>query len=232
MYPEYLYNNDTQDIAHRVRELALSDEPALRAHCQEVSHQTDTSSLCVKKDCTLSVNDANLVLSILAKNAKELSQSLSQNAGVFRTQGERADFSLVCRFVICIEEERLHLLKSITAITEVRRKIACDVAKANRVLHLLSIASREVSEDVRAYYAVFRENVQGAYARLTEMDAALCKVQEFLMIMVERHLSAFMEQLRAVSDLNHAGEALDRGKIRTLCSELQILISRIPNVSF
>ena len=86
MYPEYLQNSDTQDMVRRVSELALSDEPALRAHCQEVSRQTDTSSLCVGKDCIAQVNAANRELAIIGKSLQELSQLLSQSAGVFRTQ--------------------------------------------------------------------------------------------------------------------------------------------------
>lgn len=232
MYPEYLFNNDTQDIRHRVSELAAADEPALRAHCQEVSRQTDTSSLCVGKDCAALVNDACVVLSIIAKEAEALSQVLAGGVGVFRTRDGKAGFPTVCRAVTRIEEERLHLLEFITALTEMRRKIAASVAEANRVLHLLSIAGRAVPLDARIYYADFTERTKVAYERLTKTDVALREVQAFLMTTVERHLPVFMEQLRGSADFNHAGEALDRGAIRALCSELQILLSRVPNVSF
>ena len=86
MHPEYLYNNDTQDISRRVSELAASNEPALCAHCQEVSRQTDTSSLSLAKDCADRVNDANATLSIIGESLQNLTKSLLQNAGVFRTQ--------------------------------------------------------------------------------------------------------------------------------------------------
>ena len=99
MHPEYLYNSDTQDIHRRVSELAAADEPALRAHCQEVSRQTDTSSLSLARDCAKKVNDANATLSIIGESLQALSQALAGNAGVFRTQSEKAHFATVCHTI-------------------------------------------------------------------------------------------------------------------------------------
>ena len=232
MYPEYLLNSDTQDICRRVSDLAASNEPTLRAHCREVSRQTDTSSLSLQADCVTKVNDTRAVLSIIAKELEEFSHVLAEGAGVFRTRDGKSDFPTVCRAVTRIETERLHLLECITALTGMRRKIASSVAEANRVLHLLSVAGRAVPEDVRAHYTAFTEITKVAYGRLTELDIALREAQGFYMTMVESHLPAFMERLRTAADFNHAGEALDRGAIRALCSELQILLSRTSNVSF
>jgi hypothetical protein len=232
MYPEYLYNNDTQDIVYRVSELATADEPALRAHCQEVSRQRDTSSLSAIEDCGKGVNDTLAVLSIIAKTAEDFSRVLCEGAGVFRTRNGKSDFPTVCQAVTRIEAERLHLLECITSLTQVRRKIASEVAETNRVLHTLSVARRAVPEDVRVHYTKFAEDTKVAYERLTTADAALREVQAFSMATVERHLPVFMERLRTAADFNHAGEALEKGAICALCSELQILLSRVPNVSF
>ena len=124
MHPEYLYNNDTQDISRRVSELAASNEPALCAHCQEVSRQTDTSSLSLAKDCADRVNDANATLSIIGESLQKLTKSLLQNAGVFRTQNGKKDFSAVCRAVTQIEEARRRLLAQICALSAARSAIA------------------------------------------------------------------------------------------------------------
>lgn len=232
MFPEYLYNNDTQDIAHHVHKLALSDEPALRAHCQEVSHQTDTSSLCLQEDCVRQSTASGAVLEAMGKCLRELSQALSENTSVFGTQNGRADFSTVCQTVTRIEEERLHLLEHISAQTQMRRALASSVADANRALHFLSIARRAVSVEVHRHYDEAIERVECAYRRFTKADDAIREVQNFYMTVVERHLPAFMERLRIAADFNHAGEALNRSAIRTLCAEFLILQNHAPNVSF
>ena len=232
MQIEYLYNNDTQEINQRVCELATSNEAALRQHCQEVSRQTDTSSLCLQREVAGGVERANAVLKKISKHLEELSQSLLENAGVFRTRDGKSDFPLVCRATVRIEEERLQLMRCITALTEARRTLAGEVAKANRTLHLLSLASRAVLQDVRDQYNEMTANTKAAYERLCALDVTLCGAQDFYMHMVERHLPAFMEQLRAAADFNHAGEGLDRRVIRALCSELLLLSNRCPNVSF
>ena len=232
MQIEYLYNNDTQEINQRVCELATSNEPALRQHCQEVSRQTDTSSLCLQREVAGGVERANAVLEKISKHLEELSQSLLENAGVFRTRDGKTDFPLVCRATVRIEEERLQLMRCITALTEARRTLAGEVAKANRVLHFLSLAARAVSQDLYEQYTQITKDTQEAYERLTSFDATLCEAQDFYMSVVERHLPAFMERLRDAADFNHAGEGLDRRLIRALCSELILLSNRRPNVSF
>ena len=232
MQIEYLYNNDTQEINQRVCELATSNEAALRQHCQEVSHQTDTSSLCLQKEVEMGVENANAVLQKISKHLEELSQSLLENAGVFRTRDGKSDFGSVCRTTVRIEEERLQLMRCITALTQMRHTLAGEVAKANRALHFLSLASHAVLQDVRDQYAQMTANTKAAYERLCALDAALCEAQAFYMSVVERHLPAFMEQLRAAADFNHAGEGLDSRLIRSLCSELILLSNRCPNVSF
>ena len=90
MHFEYLFNNDTQEISQRVSELASSNEPALRAHCQEVSRQTDTSSLALQEDCIAKVNAATAILQKISVLAEELSKSLMRNSGVFGVQNGQA----------------------------------------------------------------------------------------------------------------------------------------------
>ena len=232
MQIEYLYNNDTQEINLRVCELATSNEPALRQHCQEVSRQTDTSSLCLQKEVERGVESANAVLSAIAKQLENLSQSLLENAGVFCTRDGKTDFGSVCRATVRIEEERLRLMRCITLLTQTRRTLTEEVAKANRALHFLSLAARAVSQDLYEQYTKTTKGTQEAYERLTSLDATLCEAQDFYMSVVERHLPAFMERLRDAADFNHAGEGLDRRAIRALCSELILLSNRRPNVSF
>ena len=232
MQIEYLYNNDTQEINQRVCELATSNEPALRQHCQEVSRQTDTSSLCLQKEVERGVECANAVLYAIAKHLEDLSKSLLENAGVFCTRDGKSDFGSVCRTTVRIEEERLRLMRCITLLTQTRRTLTEEVAKANRALHFLSLAARAVSQDLRDQYAQMTANTKAAYERLCALDATLCEVQDFYMSVVERHLPTFMERLRDAADFNHAGEGLDRRLIRALCSELILLSNRRPNVSF
>ena len=232
MHFEYLYNNDTQDISRRVSELAASNEPLLRAHCQEVSRQADTSSLCLQRDCAAGVNDTNAVLAIIGESLGSLSQSLAQKIGVFRTQDGKTDFPVVCRTVVRVEEERGHLLESISSLAQLRRAIASSVAEANRALHLLSLAEGAVPKDLRGEYAQSTACLKAAYVRLTKSDTALREAQIAYMEIVEKHLPVFMQRLRAAADFNHAGEGLDGAAIRTLCFEASVLLSRVPNVSF
>ena len=232
MYPEYLFNNDTQDMSRRVRELAAKDEPTLRAHCIEVSRQTDTSSLAVKEECIAKTDNAKAIFANLKRITEGLSAALANREDVFRTQGRKGDFSTVCRAVTQIEAERQRLLFAIAALAQVRQSIAAAVAEANRILHLLSLAGGSVPEDVRAHYTAATEQTKAAYVHLTKSDATLCEVQDFCMTFVEQHLPAFMQRLRAAADFNHGGEALEGAEIRALCHELLILTDRLPSVSF
>ena len=232
MYPEYLFNSDTQDICRRVSDLATSNESALRAHCQEVSRQTDTSSRTLLKDCAAKVCAAQGTFDATVSIFKELSQSLSSESGVFGTQNGQAAFAKVCRAVVQVEEERQHLLSAIADLTRLRRELASSVAEANRVLHFLSMAKCAVLEDLCLPYAEALELAQKAYARLTAADASLCEVQKFYMTLIESHLPVFMSRLRVAADFNHTGAALDAFAIRALCGELFILQNRTPNVSF
>ncbi len=232
MHPEYLYNNDTQDISRRVSELATSNEPLLRTHCQEVSHQADTSSLCLQRDCAAAVNDTNAVLSIIGESLDALSRSLAQKSGVFRTQDGKSSFPTVCRTVVQIEEARGRLLGCISALAKLRGSIASSVAESNRALHLLSLAERAVPTDMQGEYAEITACIREAYARLTALDVALREAQTTYMAIVEQHLPAFMQNLRAAADFNHAGEGLDGAAIRSLCFALSVVLSRLPNVSF
>ena len=232
MYPEYLYNNDTQEIRDRVCELAVTDEPALRARCQEVSRQTDTSSLALQEDCAAKLNAIGAVFSAMANILEALLQSLGREAGIFGTQNRQSDFEAVCHAVTHIEEERLHLLSCITDLTQMRRAVFSAVAEANRALHFLSLAGRFVPKDAHPHYAEATEHTKAAHKRLTSLDATVREAQNFYMTFTERHLPTFMEHLRAAADFNHAGAALDKRAIRMLCKELFVLLDRTPNVSF
>ncbi len=230
MYPEYLFNNDTQDICRRVCEMATSDEPALRAHCLEVSCQADTSSLTAKEECIVKTNNAKAVFINIERILRGLSESLASKADIFRAQNGKGDFPAVCRAVTQMEEERLHLLSCITDLTQTRQTIFSAVANANRALHYLKTAKRAVPTELRAPYNEAVECTEAAYARLIEVDSTVREVQSFSMTFVERHLPTLMERLRAAADFNHAGEMLDAGAIRSLCNEIFILINRAPNV--
>ena len=232
MYPEYLYNNDTQETCRRVQALAAKDEPALRAHCQEVSRQTDTSSLALREECLSKTRVASAVFEAMLKILEELSRSVSKEASVFGVQNGQAIFPTVCRATLQIEEERLRLLSCVAELTQVRRALASGVADANRALHLLSIAKRAVPEALCLHYREDIKTVENAYERLKRSDAAVCEVQNFYMSLIESHLPAFMERLRTAADFNHAGAALDGAVIRALCGEVFILQNRAPNVSF
>ena len=232
MYPEYLFNNDTQDMSRRVRELAAKDEPTLRAHCIEVSRQTDTSSLAVKEECIAKTDNVKAIFANLKRITEGLSAALASRVDIFRMQSRKGDFSTVCRAVTQIEEERQRLLFAVAALAQVRQGIAAAVAEANQTLHLLSLVGRSVPEDVRAHYIAATEQTKAAYAYLTKSDATLYEVQNFCMTFIEQHLPAFMQRLRAAADFNHGGEALDHRGIRALCHELLILTDRLPSVSF
>ena len=232
MHPEYLLNNDTQDISRRVSELALSNEPALCAHCQEVSRQTDTSSLSLAEDYAAQMNDANATLAIIGESLQELSRSLLQNAGVFRTQSGKAGFSAVCRAVTRIEEARRQLIAQVGALSGMRFAIAAGVAKANHARHLLSLAARAVLAEARAPYTESTERIKVAYERMLAIDSATGEAQSFYMAFIERHLPSFMAGIRAAADFNHGGESLDTGAIRALCGEMLLLLNRVPKVAF
>lgn len=232
MYPEYLFNNDTQDMSRRVRELAAKDEPTLRAHCIEVSRQTDTSSLAAKGACVEKANNAKAVLANVEGAIKMLLASFANQGTVFGTQNSRTDFSSVCRAVTEIEEERLHLLSCIRDLTQLRQTVFGAVAEANRALHLLLIAGHSAPEEVRSCYTEITEQTKVAYLRLREADDAIREVSNFYMTFIEQHLPAFMESLRSAADFKGAGASLNKGAIRTICNELLILTTRTPNVSF
>lgn len=216
----------------RVDELAATNEPALRAHCQEVSRQTDTSSLCLQREGTVLMHQINAVMEGMMTLLQKLSQSLAQNTGVFRTRDGKSDFPSVCRAVVRIEEERQRLLVCVAELSQLRLNVASQVAEANRGLHILSLAKHAVPKEVRPPYEEAIHSINAADERLKVLDAKLCELQKFVMILVERHLSVFVQRLRAAADFNHAGEALDRAAILSLCVELSILLGRAPNVSF
>jgi hypothetical protein len=232
MYPEYLINNDTQDVCRRVSELVKSNEPALREYCLEVSRQTDTSSLTLKEECEAKVKEINASFAAMTRILEEMSQSLFDGGNIFETQNVQSKFPTVCRAIIQFEEHRHCLLSYITELTKLRRILASNVADANRVLHFLSVARRAVPEELHNYYAEAIERVEGSYARLTKADGAVGAAQDFYITLIERHLPVFMERLRAAADFNHAGAELDRVAIRALCKELLLLQNRVPNVFF
>ena len=232
MHPEYLYNNDTQEIEQRVCKMALFDEVTLRAQCLEVSRQTDTSSLAIRDRCIEKTSHARSVLTKIEDIFKRLSQSLSADYEVFGTKDGRADFGEVCRAATAIEVERGRLLFCIADLSQMRQMLFEEVANANRILHFLKTAKRAVSVDVKPLYHQAIEWTEEAYARLKRMDVALCEVQDFYMTFVERHMPAFMEQLRVSADFNHAGVALERGAIRSLCHQMLIVTNRVTNITF
>ena len=232
MHSEYLFNNDTQEISNRVCEMASSNEPALRAHCQEVSRQTDTSSLALREECITKSNAARAILQKISVTAEELSKALARDGGVFGVQNGQAVFPAVCRAVVQIEERRLSLVSCISQLTQVRRKVASSVAEANRTLHVLSLAKCAVGEDAKEDYAQMIRYTEVSYERLKAFDFAVCEMQKFCMAFVESHLPVFMQRMRAVGDFNHGGKELDCSEIRLLCHELIILVNRAPNITF
>lgn len=232
MYPEYLKNNDTQDIIRRVSEWAKTDEPALRAHCQEVSRQTDTSSLCAEKNSIEQANAANRAMGSMGESLQALSQSVSQHTGVFRGRDGKEDFPAVCRAIQEIEAARRQLLICVGELSKLRQSLFEAVANANGALHFVSVAKRAVTEDLRPPYCNAEKQIEVAYARLIELDGAIRESQAAYMAIIERHLPAFMKELRAAADFNHAGEALDRHAVCNLCGELLLLLARTSNVSF
>ena len=232
MHSEYLFNNDTQEISNRVCEMASSNEPALRAHCQEVSRQTDTSSLALREECIAKSNAARAILQEISALAEELSKALARDGGVFGVQNGQAVFPAVCRAVVQIEERRLSLVSCISQLTQVRRKVASSVAEANRALHVLSLAKRAAMEDAKEDYAQMIRYTELSYERLKALDFAVCEMQTFYMTLVESHLSVFMQRMRAAGDFNYGGKELDCGEIRLLCRELIILVNRAPNITF
>ena len=232
MCPEYLYNNDTQDICRHVQELATKNEPALRARCQEVSRQTDTSSRALRMECDKKASAAEAVFDAMVSIFKELSGALLSNEGVFGIQNGQAAFTKVCHAIVQAEEERQHLLSAIADLTRLRRELASSTAEANQALHFLSLSKCAVPEEARSPYAEALEVAQKAYACLTSADTSICEVQTFYMSLIERHLLVFVQRLRVAADFNHTGAALNASAIRVLCGELIILQNRTPNVSF
>ena len=232
MHLEYFYNNDSQEMNRRVPALARDDEPALCAQCQEVSRQAGTSSLDVQKACTEKGEAVRAIYRNMRSILQELSQAVSSGTSIFGGENGQADFSTVCRLVLQIEEQRRHLIACIAELTQARQILFEVVANTNQALHFLRSARLAVSKDVSASYTEAIEHTERAYACLKSSDASVCEVQNFAMTLVERHLSAFMERLRSAADFNHAGAALNRGAIRTLCEELLILIGRAPNITF
>ena len=232
MFPEYLYNNDTQQTQDRVRALAASNEPALREECKEVSHFVDTSSLDAKAAFASKAHTVGAIFAQMRADLQALSRSLAAHADVFRTRDGQADFGFVCRSVTQIEEGRLQLLSCIADLTGARQALFASVANANHALHFLKTAKLCVPKDLQSPYIEAIERSEAAYADLKELDKNICELQSFSMTFVERHLPAFMERLRTAADFNHRGEALDRGAIQTLCTEALIVINRAPNITF
>lgn len=232
MCPEYLLNNDTQEINNRVREMAAFDEPLLRAHCQEVSRQTDTSSLAVKEECLSKASDSNAILEAMKSILNTLLQSVSRAAGVFGVKNGQELFPEVCHAIVQIEEERQRLLAVVASLSQSRRKIASCVAESNQALHFLSLAKGAVPEELRPHYTECIKNAERAYESLKRVDVALAELQNFYMTFIESHFPAFMERLRNLADLNHTGENLNGTQICALCREFLILQNRVPNVVF
>ena len=232
MCPEYLYNNDTQDICRHVQELATKNEPALRAHCQEVSRQTDTSSRALREECISKTNAAGDAFEAILNVLSDLSGYLSVRAGFFGMQNGQSAFANVCSATLKIEEGRLRLLSCIADLTQVRYALAKGVAEMNQALHFLSVAKRAVPEAWRSQYAADIKCIENAYEKVKRADADICEVQKFYMTVIENHLPTFMEKLRVAADFNHAGEALNSTTVCTLCRELLVLQNCVPNVSF
>ena len=232
MHPEYLHNNDTQEICRRVQALAANDEPALRAYCREVSRQTDTSSLVAKEECISKARDITAVFEKTAEIFKGFSQSVTVGGGIFDTQNAKADFGTVCQAITKIEQIRQELLSLIAELTQARQALFAAVANTNRALHFLKTAKCAVPSELCAPYNDAIEHTEAAYARLVGTDTAVREVQIFSMMFIERHLPAFMERLRAAADFNHAGAALNKATIRALCTEALIVINRAQNIIF
>jgi hypothetical protein len=178
------------------------------------------------------VKEANAVLEAMKAVLNALSQSLSQNTGVFGVQNGQTMFPKVCRAIVQIEEERQRLLASVANLSQMRLKIASCVAQTNQALHFLSLAKGAVSKNLHLQYAQYFQIAEGAYEALKWADVAVGELQNFYMTFVERHLPAFMERLRTAADLNHTGAGLDGAQICALCQELLILQNRVPNVVF
>lgn len=227
MHPEYFWNNDTQDITRRVCELALQDEQALRAHCQEVSRQTDTSCLRLQEECCAKEQEAKATVKAAITILRELAEALSVNAGVFGTRDSRTDFSAICRAVIGIEEARTRLLAEIDALARVRRALAASVADVNRTLHFLSLAKAAVPEEERSFYAEMLQKSRKTYERLLALDVTLREAQNAYMALVELHFSTFLQKVRTAADFAHTGATLQSATLRSLCGEMLLLLERL-----
>lgn len=227
MHPEYLYNNDTEEIINRVRELALCDEPALRQYCVEVSCQTDTSSLHLTELYDVNEREVDATLHAFLQILRDLMQSLSSGTDIFRTENGQADFPLVCQAITHIEETRIHLMHRIDALSQMRRVVASSVAEANRALHFVTVAARSVPEESQAQYAESAQKINTARERMISLDRCVKEAQNAYMTFVEHHLPTFLRGVRDAADFNHAGAGLNRAALRILCSEVSLLIERM-----
>lgn len=227
MHPECFYNNDTEEIINRVRELALRDEPALQKYCVEVSCQTDTSSLRLKELYDVRKKEANATLCLFAQALRDLLQSLSSGTEIFRTDNGQAEFSFVCRAVTRMEEARICLMHNIDALSQVRSALIPEVAEANKALHFVTVAQHSVPKELQAPYAEAAKKINTAHGRMTSLDGQVKEVQNAYMTFVERHFPTFFGGMRDAADFNHAGAGLDRAALRALCAQMSLLIERM-----
>lgn len=232
MHPEYLYNNDTEEMILRVRSLAQSNESALCQYCVEVSCQTDTSSAHLVKLYAQKNHATQAVLADCAQILRALLQFFAENAGVFRVSNAKADFETVCQTITQFAQGRTDLMLCIDELTQVRKMLFCEVAKANEVLHMLSLACDAVLAEQKSHYADMRQKVTAAHGRMTELDRTLREAQNAYMSLIEHHFPTFMQGIREAADLNHAGKEMNRGALRTLCTEMLFLLDRMQNPVF
>ena len=232
MHPDYFLNHDTQDITRHVGELALQNEPLLRANCQEVSRQTDTSCSRLQEESHAKEQALNATVKSVVEILHRLVQMLSANANVFGTKDSRTDFSAVCQAVVGVEEARVRLIAEIAALSNVRHSLAASVANANRALHYLSFATSSVPKDQRSFYAEAFQKTEMTYQHLLALDTTLQKWQNAYMSLVELHFSTFLQKVRAAADFAHAGAALQSVTLRSLCGEMLLLLERLARSAF
>ncbi len=232
MHFEYLRNNDTENITRRVRVLAENDESALRRHCREASALTDASLVRLGEEFAAKRETLAQSAYAIGKALRNLMQTLSANAGVFRTQNARTEFPAVCCTVTFIGDEKMRLLQGIDHLAQVRRSLYHSVAETNQALHFVTEAQSAVDDGSRAQYADALQQIRAAYQRLTELDTELQRVQNVYMILLEKQLPAFLERLQVAADFSHAGAMLDRAAVRSLCSELLLGLGRLEGVTF
>ena len=232
MHSEYLYNNDTKEFHNRVQKLALCDEPALRAHCKEVSCLLGTSSLAARVEFNEKMQHVQAIFQTMVTHLRALSQTLSSGGELFGGRDGKADFAAVCRAVTALEGQRAALVGGVAQLSLLRQALFSRVAEANGSLQFLRSARGAVEGEVQVHYTEAIEAAEAAYEDLKTLDVAICEVLEFSMTYVERLMPAFMERLRTAADFNHAGAALNRGAVRTLCNEALIALERAPNITF